>query len=247
MYPDYGDWIYGDLIRVEKDTASISSDDGHGWYGNYRVIPDTVGQYTGLTDKNGVRIFEGDIVSYNGTVHKVVFEDRGYSGYFGIVMGDNETWAFGMSVPPNMMEVVGNIHDNPDMMGGWEEARRNVAAKSKYRAVKTARVLPNGEARTFDSKREAERYDQLLLMQKAGKIRNLKLQPEFTLQEGFVDAQTGERVKPIVYKADFMYEVNTGDALHWQRSIEDAKGVRTKEYLLKRKMMLERGFHIVEV
>lgn len=108
-----------------------------------------------------------------------------------------------------------------------------MGAQSKYRAVRTARVLPNGETRMFDSKREAERYDQLSLMQKAGQIRNLKLQPEFTLQDGFVDAQTGERVKPIVYKADFAYEANAGGATRWQRNIEDVKGVRTKEYLLK--------------
>lgn len=118
---------------------------------------------------------------------------------------------------------------------------------SKYHAKRTPRVMPNGETRMFDSRKEAERYDQLLIMQKDGFIRNLKLQPEYTLQEGFVDAKTGERVKPIVYKADFSYEADTGSGWHWSPVIEDVKGVRTKEYAIKRKMMLERGFNITEV
>lgn len=118
---------------------------------------------------------------------------------------------------------------------------------SKYRAVRTSRVMPNGEPRMFDSKKEAERYDELLLMQREGRLRNLKLQPSFTLQEGFVDADTGERVKPIIYRADFSYEVDSGSGWHWRLVIEDVKGIRTKEYVMKRKMMLERGFHITEV
>lgn len=122
-YPNNGDWIYGDLVHFEEDAPSINADSGHGWYGNYRVYPDTVGEYTGLTDKNGVRIFEGDIVNYNGTVHEVVFESRFYNARFGIVMGEDETWSFGMSVPPNMMEVIGNVHDNPELMGGLDNAK----------------------------------------------------------------------------------------------------------------------------
>lgn len=120
MYPDYGDWIYGDLIRIEKDTASISSDDGHGWFGNYRVIPDTVGQYTGLTDKNGVRIFEGDILSFASE-----------TGFFEIRWPEED--ARFIAVRPKvegapkvvlaafmfeMGEVVGNVYDNPELLEG---------------------------------------------------------------------------------------------------------------------------------
>lgn len=118
---------------------------------------------------------------------------------------------------------------------------------SKYHAKRTPRVLPNGETRMFDSKAEAERYDELLQMERQNVIRNLKLQPSFTLQEGWIDAKTGERVKPIVYKADFSYERNTGSGWHWEFVVEDVKGVRTKEYALKRKMMMEKGFHITEI
>lgn len=55
---------------------------------------------------------------------------------------------------------------------------------------------------TFDSQKEAARYDQLMLRLCAGEIRDLKLQPEFTLQEAFT-TPLGERVRAIKYRADF--------------------------------------------
>lgn len=58
---------------------------------------------------------------------------------------------------------------------------------------------------TFDSQKEAARYDQLMLRLCAGEIRDLKLQPEFTLQEAFT-TPLGERVRAIKYRADFAYE-----------------------------------------
>lgn len=90
----------------------------------YEVIPETVGQYTGLTDKNVTKIFDGDIVRYNTSttradnndIHEVVFETRGGSGYFGIVISHIETWQFCMSVPAKLMEVIGNIFSNPELI-----------------------------------------------------------------------------------------------------------------------------------
>ena len=55
-------------------------------------------------------------MNYNGSCHKVVFESRNGTGYFGIVVGENETWGFGHSTPAYMMAVVGNIHDNPELL-----------------------------------------------------------------------------------------------------------------------------------
>lgn len=116
---------------------------------------------------------------------------------------------------------------------------------SKYNAKKTPRIMPNGDTRTFDSKKEAERYDELRLLLERGEIRNLKLQPTFTLQEAFVDSN-GDTHKAITYKADFAYEVQ-GSGYHWNHVIEDVKGVRTREYAMKRKMMADKGLFITEV
>ena len=112
--------------------------------------------------------------------------------------------------------------------------------QSKYHNQKSTRTMPNGEIRTFDSLREARRYDQLRALYEAGKIQDLRLQQTFTLQEGYVAAD-GETVRPITYKADFVYKING------RTIIEDVKGVRTDKYRMKYKLMLEHGYKITEV
>lgn len=94
----------------------------------------------------------------------------------------------------------------------------------------------------FDSKHEATRWIELKYMERAGLISNLVRQMPITL----LPAQRNEKGKvierPIKYVADFMYEENG------KQVIEDAKGVRTKEYIIKRKLMLWRyGIRIKEV
>lgn len=114
---DTGEWIYGDLLH-NVDVVKIREQEPNIQHcaRSFVVIPETVGQYTGLTDKNGNRVFEGDIVYYDGSCHKVVFESRNGTGYFGIAVGENETWGFGNSTPAYMMAVVGNIYDNPELL-----------------------------------------------------------------------------------------------------------------------------------
>lgn len=102
------------------------------------------------------------------------------------------------------------------------------AKQSKMRNVKTG-----SGGITFDSKREARRYEELMLLLQAGEINDLRLQVNFTLQEGFTTPE-GERVRPMVYKADFTY---------WQNGeyiVEDVKGQRTRVYLDKKKRMLDK-------
>lgn len=101
------------------------------------------------------------------------------------------------------------------------------AKRSKYNASK--KVV---DGITFDSAREAKRYMELRLMEAAGEIRNLELQPEFVLQPKMrVD---GEVLRAIVYRGDFSYySCATG-----KRILEDSKGFRTAVYLMKRKMLL---------
>ena len=116
------------------------------------------------------------------------------------------------------------------------------------------KVTFNGE--TFDSKRELSRYQELLLMQRAGKIHDLMRQVRFELvptqYESYVrySAKTGKRLKDgqrcvelaVNYIADFVYW--EGD----QMVVEDAKGVRTEGYIIKRKLMrLQHGVAIREV
>ena len=108
----------------------------------------------------------------------------------------------------------------------------------KYHSRKCTVTLPeSGKQVTFDSEREARRFGELRMLLRCGQIQDLRLQVNFTLQEGYTTAD-GERVRPIVYRADFTYRERTGDG--WRPVVEDVKGVRTKEYNMKRKMMLEK-------
>lgn len=124
---DNGKWIEGDL-RQDKDLGG-SYVSGWNYYTDcmgaerepfeHEVIPETVGQYTGLKDKNGRKIFEGDIVRWYGTdIYEVVFETRFGCGYFGIKMSHIETWNFCIITPANLMEIIGNIHDDPELLKG---------------------------------------------------------------------------------------------------------------------------------
>lgn len=90
----------------------------------------------------------------------------------------------------------------------------------------------------FDSTKEGERYLELKLLLKAGKIRDLQMQVEFEL----IPKQAGEQA--CKYKADFVYHMaDTGKMV-----VEDVKGKRTREYIIKRKLMLWRhGIKIMEV
>ena len=116
----------------------------------------------------------------------------------------------------------------------------------KYHSRKCTVTLPESSKQiTFDSEREARRFGELRMLLRCGQIQDLRLQVNFTLQEGYTTAD-GERVRPIVYRADFTYRERTGDG--WCPVVEDVKGVRTKEYNMKRKMMLEKfGVKIREV
>lgn len=125
---------------------------------------------------------------------------------------------------------------------------------NKYRNKK---VVVNGEV--FDSKREAMRYSELKLMERCGAISNLKRQVVYELlpvqrekstrvyQKGRKKGQPIEGKvieKGVTYIADFTYT----DTATSQTVVEDAKGVRTKDYILKRKLMLYiHGIKIREV
>lgn len=101
----------------------------------------------------------------------------------------------------------------------------------KYNAKKTQ---VNGI--TFDSKLESDRYQQLLLLEKAGEICDLTLQMEFQIFHGYRDPETGEKEKSAFYVADFVYL----DCKARKWIAEDTKGIETKEFRLKWKLVKQR-------
>lgn len=118
---------------------------------------------------------------------------------------------------------------------------------SKYKAQKTS---INGI--TFDSKKEAGRYQELCVLEKAGIIRNLRLQVKYVLipaqrEPDTIGPRGGRKQGKLIehevsYIADFVYEENG------QTVVEDTKGVKTPEYIIKRKLMLwVHGIRVKEV
>lgn len=96
---------------------------------------------------------------------------------------------------------------------------------------------------TFDSKKEAGRYTELMAMQNAGEISDLHLQQDFTLQEAYTEP-TGSRIRAIRYKCDFTYTRNG------KLVAEDVKSraTKTQVYSMKKKMMQQKfGITVKEV
>lgn len=124
---DNGEWVYwdrygritdinGEPTKIEIDIPTLLP------YPTYisdlPIIRDeTVGDYTGLTDKNGKRIFEGDIMSGRGNTYKVIFDE-------GVFRIENSNYTTGVYVAIHIEkidEVIGTIYDNPELL----EAERN--------------------------------------------------------------------------------------------------------------------------
>lgn len=112
-------WVHGSLDIHKSGVVVIMTDEiVTSIYA--RVDPDTIGQFTGLTDKNGKKIFEGDIVRLDiaGIIFNAVC--KFHSGSFGLVwhyMGADRWQAF-TSICHVEYEVIGNVYDNPEMTEG---------------------------------------------------------------------------------------------------------------------------------
>lgn len=109
-------WKYGGVSQIKPGGAVIYQTEPE--IKKYPVYGDTVGQYTGLIDKNGVKIFEGDIVSLGGVNYPVIFNTLGNCAEFALTDGV----PFGFDYVHVPMEVIGNIYDNPELLGGDEDA-----------------------------------------------------------------------------------------------------------------------------
>ncbi len=125
-----------------------------------------------------------------------------------------------------------NVRDlSPEAQNRIKELQgASALAPRKYRNVPTA-----VDGITFASKREAKRYIELKMLLRAGEIRSLRRQVTFHLRVGGVHVCD--------YRADFVYtDKRTG-----KRVVEDAKGVRTKEFIIKKALMLAcLGIEVVE-
>ena len=131
-----GEWVYGSLLAETQNTFPIIArdyDNDDDWLGVDlwdTVEPHTVGQYTGLTDKNGKKIFEGDIVHYlyepgkgywnSDQLSVIEWNSTGF--YMRGIMGTNKyacSSGWLVSTPHGdgrCFEVIGNIHDNPELL-----------------------------------------------------------------------------------------------------------------------------------
>ena len=113
---DNGEWVKGFYLELPGVGAVILNDNGYA-----KVIPETVGQYTGLPDKNGKKIFEGDIVEFTDKyTHikgraEIVFEAFKWK-YSGCYYGGNPMVWLCIDDKSIEYEVIGNIYDNPELL-----------------------------------------------------------------------------------------------------------------------------------
>lgn len=136
---DTGAWVYGHLHKTDgygtgytehgiqvQDTSTSRP-----W--SVVVIPETVGQYTGLTDKNGKRIFEGDIlrpfdnelvvvswIDYYSTLGLIVYITNTVKKRGKTINSIYSGWALLSDYSLSENEVIGNIHDNPELLEATE-------------------------------------------------------------------------------------------------------------------------------
>jgi hypothetical protein len=118
---DNGEWVEGYYLHISEGEGTHDFEqhfiktEYKGRFGLcYEVIPETIGQYTGLCDRNGKKIFEGDIVNFSDILYYIIFVD----GCFRICR--NHQFSYTLHNLHSSFEVIGNIHDNPELLKGGD-------------------------------------------------------------------------------------------------------------------------------
>lgn len=115
---DNGEWVYGDLIykiehHIKSEIPSMHYDDKKEQFGQFvDVIPKSVGQYTGLKDRNGIRIFEGDWIQVcAGYVSKIIWSNTDACFISKYSHPEDPEYLLLCDINVGKCEVVGNIHE----------------------------------------------------------------------------------------------------------------------------------------
>lgn len=116
-----GEWVTGGYVAPEADAKKQDEGLIISYFGGNNtfichVIPETVGQFTGLCDKNGTEVYEGDIVKYTNGTKKVNGAWVDNSRIFAVEYDEGSFDVASLFHVSNCLEVIGNIHDTPELL-----------------------------------------------------------------------------------------------------------------------------------
>lgn len=121
---DDNKWVYGTPAIISRDYWMIEKN-AYMEYGEiydmYAIKQETLGQFTGICDKDGKKIYEGDIIKTGyEDIYEVRFEEK-RGGWYPFACGDGCGCCEYEVEYPQYCKVVGNIYDNPELLGGSDE------------------------------------------------------------------------------------------------------------------------------